>query len=130
MGTKIATVLMGKHKPIFDPASDCGDYVVVINAKHVEVTGRKFEQKIYRRHTGRPGGLKETKFSDLIEKDPTQVIKHAVSGMLPKNRLRDVRIGRLLVFPEGEHPYEQNIMKIYDLKVSPSVEPIFEISKK
>ncbi|PVV03916.1 hypothetical protein BB560_001573, partial [Smittium megazygosporum] len=114
MSSQIANVLMGKHKPIYDPASDCGDYVVVINSKHVEVTGRKREQKVYISHTGRPGGLKVKKFSDLIESNPEFIIKHAVSGMLPKNRLRDVRLKRLLIFPEEDHPYKGNIFKEYD----------------
>ncbi|CAG8450388.1 9275_t:CDS:2 [Diversispora eburnea] len=93
LATKIATTLTGKHKPIYDPASDCGDYVVVINAKEIMVTGKKEEQKVYRSHSGYPG---------------------AVSGMLPKNRLRDVRLERLKIFPDENHPYEANIIKNYD----------------
>ncbi|KAI8063149.1 50S ribosomal protein L13 [Gongronella butleri] len=113
MATGIATTLMGKHKPIYDPASDCGDYVVVINAKDVLVTGKKAEQKLYRHHTGFPGGLKEINFENLMEKDSTQAIRKAVSGMLPKNRLRDVRLERLLIFDDAEHPYDANIFKQY-----------------
>ncbi|KAL1919929.1 mitochondrial 54S ribosomal protein uL13m [Calcarisporiella thermophila] len=114
MSTNIATTLMGKHKPIYDPSSDCGDYVVVINAKDVLVTGRKAEQKLYRHHTGHPGGLKEIPYSRMMEREPEQIIRKAVSGMLPKNRLRDVRLKRLFVFPDDKHPYEQNIIKRYD----------------
>ncbi|CAJ0837555.1 11527_t:CDS:2 [Entrophospora sp. SA101] len=114
MASSIAVTLMGKHKPIYDPASDCGDYVVVINAKHVTVTGKKSDQKIYRHHTGYPGGLKEIPYKDLLRKTPEEIIRKAVSGMLPKNRLRDIRLSRLKVFPESKHSYEKNIIKRYD----------------
>ncbi|PVU92603.1 hypothetical protein BB559_003652 [Furculomyces boomerangus] len=124
MSTQIAKVLIGKHKPIYDPASDCGDYIVVINAKHIEVSGRKYEQKVYRRHTTRPGGLKVTKFSDVMETNPEFVVEHAVSGMLPKNKLRDVRMKRLFVFPEDEHPYKANIFKTYDGSIPLDIKPI------
>ncbi|KAI7864367.1 50S ribosomal protein L13 [Spinellus fusiger] len=111
MATSIATTLMGKHKPIYDPAADCGDYVVVLNAKEVFVSGKKAEQKLYRHHTGHPGGLKAINFNDLQTKDATEPIRKAVSGMLPKNRLREVRMKRLLIFEGAEHPYEANIIK-------------------
>ncbi|KAI9290962.1 50S ribosomal protein L13 [Neoconidiobolus thromboides FSU 785] len=114
MATGIATTLMGKHKPIYDPAADCGDYVVVINAKSVKVTGRKAEQKVYRSHSGFPGGLKEVPYKRMLERKPDEIIRKAVSGMLPKNRLRDYRIGRLLIFPDEDHPYKDNIIKRYD----------------
>ncbi|KAG9304756.1 hypothetical protein G9A89_003930 [Geosiphon pyriformis] len=114
MSTGIAVTLMGKHKPIFDPASDCGDYVVVINAKEVKVTGRKAEQKVYRYHTGYPGGLKEIPYARMMERNPTDIIRRAVSGMLPKNKLRETRLSRLLIFPEDKHPYEGNLIKYYD----------------
>ncbi|CDS08912.1 Putative 50S ribosomal protein L13 [Lichtheimia ramosa] len=115
MATSIATTLMGKHKPIYDPASDCGDYVVVINAKDVLVSGRKAEQKLYRHHTGYPGGLKEITYNDLKAKDPTAAIRKAVSGMLPKNRLRDDRLARLHIFEGEDHPYKENIIKRHGL---------------
>ncbi|KAF9106764.1 54S ribosomal protein L23, mitochondrial [Mortierella sp. AM989] len=114
MSVGIAETLMGKHKPIYDPASDCGDYVVVINAKNVHTTGTKAKSKLYRHHSGYPGGLKEVTFENLMEKDPDAIIRKAVSGMLPKNRLRDPRLARLFVFEGEEHPYEQNIIKRYD----------------
>ncbi|KAI8146726.1 50S ribosomal protein L13 [Fennellomyces sp. T-0311] len=116
MATGIATTLMGKHKPIYDPASDCGDYVVVVNAKEVLVSGRKAEQKLYRHHTGYPGGLKEITFNQLKEKDSTEAIRKAVSGMLPKNRLRDVRLERLYIFDGEDHPYKENIIKRHGLE--------------
>ncbi|CAO3693272.1 unnamed protein product [Rhizopus microsporus] len=102
---------MGKHKPIYNPASDCGDYVVVINAKDVLVSGKKAEQKLYRHHTMYPGGLKEINFKNLQANDPTEPIRKAVSGMLPKNRLRQVRLERLKIFEGSEHPYAANIIK-------------------
>ncbi|KAF9582568.1 54S ribosomal protein L23, mitochondrial [Lunasporangiospora selenospora] len=114
MSSGIAQTLMGKHKPIYDPASDCGDYVVVINAKSVKVTGAKAQDKLYRHHSGYPGGLKEISYDKLMEKDSDAIIRKAVSGMLPKNRLRDPRLGRLFIFEGAEHPYEQNIVKRYD----------------
>ncbi|KAF9391301.1 54S ribosomal protein L23, mitochondrial [Podila verticillata] len=114
MSVGIAETLMGKHKPIYDPASDCGDYVVVINAKAVKTTGTKATDKLYRSHSGYPGGLKETTFENLMAKDPDAIIRKAVSGMLPKNRLREPRLGRLFIFEGEVHPYEQNIVKRYD----------------
>ncbi|KAJ2156361.1 54S ribosomal protein L23, mitochondrial [Coemansia sp. RSA 552] len=117
LGGQIAQTLMGKHKPIYDPSADCGDYVVVVNARHIAVSGRKREQKLYRHHSGYPGGLKEIPFDRLQEKSPEKIIEKAVSGMLPKNRLRKVRLGRLLVYPDGEHPYTDNIIKRYDTKI-------------
>ncbi|KAJ3374783.1 54S ribosomal protein L23, mitochondrial [Allomyces arbusculus] len=115
---EIAKLLMGKHKPIFDPAADCGDYVVVTNAARVRVTGTKAQQKLYRYHTGHPGGLREVPFKDMITKKPTEVIRHAVSGMLPKNRLRDDRLARLLIFPGKDHPYKKNIAKSFMSKTA------------
>ncbi|KAF9941923.1 54S ribosomal protein L23, mitochondrial [Modicella reniformis] len=114
MSTGIAETLMGKHKPIYDPASDCGDYVVVINARSVVTTGTKAKEKLYRHHSGYPGGLKETKYEDLMKKNPDAIVRKAVSGMLPKNRLREPRLARLFVFEGEDHPYKQNIIKRYD----------------
>ncbi|KAG0229902.1 54S ribosomal protein L23, mitochondrial [Actinomortierella wolfii] len=125
MSVGIAETLMGKHKPIYDPAADCGDYVVVINAKDVMVTGTKSKDKLYRHHSGYPGGLKETNFESLMAKDPDAIIRKAVSGMLPKNRLREPRLARLFVFEGESHPYEQNIIKRYDPigKETPLLDP-------
>ncbi|KAM0792896.1 hypothetical protein ACM66B_002657 [Microbotryomycetes sp. NB124-2] len=111
MATRIAIVLMGKHKPVYDQANDCGDYVVVTNARNVKVTGRKAEQKLYRHHTMYPGGLKEITYATMMEKRPEEIIRRAVSGMLPKNRLRDKRLERLFIFPDSENPYEANIIR-------------------
>ena len=109
--TPILTTLF-KFTPFL--IADCGDYVVVINAKAVKTTGTKAQDKLYRSHSGYPGGLKETTFENMMEKDPDAIIRKAVSGMLPKNRLREPRLGRLFVFEGEDHPYEQNIIKRYD----------------
>jgi len=109
LATKVANLLVGKDKPYFVSHLDCGDYVVVINASQVRVSGKKVKQKKYYRHSGYPGGLKEITFSQQMEKDPTKVIRHAVAGMLPKNKLRDKRLARLKIFAKEEHPYKDKI---------------------
>ena len=101
----IADKLMGKSKVTYTPHIDNGDYVVVINAKDVQVTGDKMVQKKYYRHSGYPGGLKELKLEEVIEKDPARVITQAVKGMLPKNKLAADRLRRLRVFPGAEHAH-------------------------
>jgi len=106
MATKIATVLMGKHKPSWQPHSDTGDNVVVIDAGKVVMTGRKEEQKKYYRYSGYPGGLKVETAKDLKERKPADIIFHAVAGMLPKNRLGRVMIRKLFVYPGEKHPHE------------------------
>ncbi len=105
LASRIATILRGKHKPDWTPHIDCGDYVIVINAKDVVVTGRKAEQKVYQRYSGYPDGLKEALFKDMIKKNPNHVIRHAVWGMLPKGRLGRAMFKKLKVFsgPEHEH---------------------------
>ncbi|GAA5913394.1 mitochondrial 54S ribosomal protein uL13m MRPL23 [Sporobolomyces salmoneus] len=116
MATRIAIVLMGKHKPIYDQSNDCGDYVVVKNATKVKVTGKKEDQLIYRHHTMFPGGLKEIPYKTMMERKPEEIIRRAVSGMLPKNRLRQKRLDRLLIFPDNEisSAYEANLLKDYE----------------
>lgn len=104
--TKIAGLLIGKHKPDFSPHLDSGDYVVVTNAAKVKVTGNKTEQKIYRWHTGYPGGFRERPFKNQMKLHPDRIITDAVSKMLPKNKLRPLRLKRLKVFPGQEHPYK------------------------
>jgi large subunit ribosomal protein L13 len=103
--TSIATLLMGKGKPQFTHHIDCGDFVVVINAANIIVTGDKMNKKIYYRHSSYPGGLKETKLADQLEKSPESVIVHAVRGMLPDNKLRDERLKRLKVYSGTEHAH-------------------------
>ena len=101
----IADKLMGKSKVTYTPHIDNGDYVVVINAKHLVVTGDKMVQKKYYRHSGYPGGIKELKLEEIIEKDPSRAIHAAVKGMLPKNKLAAERLKRLRVFDEAEHAH-------------------------
>ena len=103
--TAIATFLMGKGKPYFVRNMDCGDYVVVVNAAEVAVSGKKELKKEYYRYSGYPGGLKKEKLEDLRVRKPEEIIRHAVSGMLPQNRLRDKMLTRLFVFAGEEHTY-------------------------
>ena len=103
---KIAKFLMGKSKPYFVRNLDCGDYVVVINAKEVSMTGKKEERKKYYRHSGFPGGLKVETFRELRARKPEETVRHAVKGMLPQNKLRDKMLKRLLISEGEEHPYK------------------------
>ncbi|EIN11021.1 60S ribosomal protein L23 [Punctularia strigosozonata HHB-11173 SS5] len=112
---RIAHVLMGKHKPIYDPGVDCGDYVVVTNAKKIKVSGLKAEQKVYRHHTMHPGGLKEIPYKAMMDKKPDEIIRRAVAGMLPKNKLRDRRLERLRIFSDEDMgPFKANIIKRWE----------------
>lgn len=104
--TEIAHKLMGKSKPYFVRNLDCGDFVVVINAKHVAVTGKKEKEKMYGNYSGFPGGLKQKALWQMRKEKPTEVIRHAVWGMLPTNKLRDRLVTRLFIYPEGDHPYK------------------------
>ena len=106
MSTGIVKLLMGKHKPNYANHMDMGDYVVVINAAKVELTGKKKEKKVYYKHSGYPGGFKEIKISKLLTENPGRVIELAVSRMLPTNRLRQKRMRRLKVFAENKHSYK------------------------
>lgn len=106
MSTEIANYLRGKNKPIFSPHVDCGDYVIVINTKEVKLTGNKESQKVYYRHSGFPGGLKETPVAKMRAEKPNEIVKKAVAGMLPKNKLRQVYLSKLKLFPGAEHNHE------------------------
>lgn len=106
LATHIADTLRGKNKPDYTPHIDTGDFVVVINAKKIAVTGRKLENKIYYRHTGYPGGLKERTLAEMLERRPEEVIRKAVRGMMPKNRLARAQIKKLKVYAGPEHPHE------------------------
>ena len=109
--TKIANLLMGKSKPYFVRNLDCGDNVVVINAKEVKVTGKKELLKNYYRHSGYPGGFKSERLIDVRARKPELIIIEAVKGMLPQNRLRDTMLKRLFVFPGEEHTYGKKFEK-------------------
>ena len=102
---QIATRLMGKHKPQYSPHLDMGDNIVVVNAARIAVSGNKLEDKKYYRHSGYPGGIKETTLREVMEQRPEQALEHAVRGMLPKNRLNDDRMARLKVYAGAEHPH-------------------------
>lgn len=105
LATQAATLLMGKHKPTFSPNLDTGDFVVIINAEKVQVSGGKEEKKVYYRHSGYPGGLKSVSLEEMMQADPTRVIEKAVKGMLPTNRLRAVRLKKLKVYVGEAHPH-------------------------
>jgi large subunit ribosomal protein L13 len=113
LSAKISSILMGKNKPQYTPHNDLGDYIVVINAEKVKVTGNKDIQKKYYRHSGYPGGLKSSSFSEIIEKNPEEIILKAVKGMLPKNKLSNSMISKLKVYKGENHPHiGQNPHKI------------------
>ncbi len=116
VATKIANLLMGKSKPYFVRNLDCGDYVVVINSKEIKVTGKKETDKNYYRHSGYPHGLRSETLMQLRERRPEEIIRHAVKGMLPQNRLRAAHLKRLLVFPGKDHKYEDKFRPKAELK--------------
>lgn len=113
--SQIASVLRGKHKPNFTPHVDNGDYVIVLNAEKVMLTGKKEEQKLYRHHSGYIGKLKEVPFTKKVEKNPESIIIHAVSGMLPKNKLGRKMIKKLKVYRGEEHPHQAQNPKELEL---------------
>jgi len=115
LATRIATVLKGKHKPIYSPSMDTGDYVIVINAEKIVATGRKLDEKLYYRHTGYPGGLRQINLRDQLAKHPERVISAAVRGMLPHNRLGRAMFKKLKVFAGAEHPHAAHKPKTLEL---------------
>ena len=106
LASEVAQVVRGKHKPIYSPSIDAGDFVIVVNAERIHVTGNKLDDKVYYRHSSYPGGLKEVPLRRMLEKHPTRVIRHAVKGMLPKNRLGRKMLKKLKVYAGPEHPHE------------------------
>jgi large subunit ribosomal protein L13 len=116
LAAQVARMLRGKHKPTYSPSIDTGDYVIVVNAEKIHVTGRKLDQKIYYRYTGYPGGLREVTLRNLLQKHPTRVIEHAVRGMLPKNRLGRRMFKKLKVYAGPEHPHEAQQPESLELK--------------
>lgn len=113
LATQIATLLRGKHKPTYTPSIDGGDFVVVVNAEKVRLTGRKPEQKIYYRHSGYPGGLKETPYRVMLAKHPERIIYQAVKGMVPKNRLGRRLMTKLRIYAGPHHPHAAQQPKVY-----------------
>ena len=106
LATKVADVLRGKNKAIYTPSVDTGDFVIVVNAEKIALTGRKLSDKVYYSHSGFPGGLKEISAEKLLEKKPSDVIKKAVKGMLPKNKLSRHMLKKLKIYAGGDHPHE------------------------
>jgi large subunit ribosomal protein L13 len=105
LATRIATTLRGKHKPEYTPHVDTGDFVIVVNAEKVAVTGNKRADKRYYRHTGYPGGIKERTLQEMLDRRPEEVIRHAVKGMLPRNRLGRKQLTKLKVYAGPDHPH-------------------------
>lgn len=115
LASEIAQVLRGKHKPIYSPHLDCGDFVVVVNAEKVQVTGRKLDQKMYYRHTGYPGGIKSISLRNQLQKHPERVLQAAVRGMLPKNRLGRKMLKKLKVYAGDSHPHQAQQPKVLEV---------------
>jgi large subunit ribosomal protein L13 len=116
VATKAATLLTGKGKPMFTHHIDCGDFVIVINAENLVVTGDKLAQKTYYRHSGYPGNLRAVTLGDKLAKDPTDVLLRAIRGMLPVNKLRDGRLDRLKIYAGVEHKHEAQKPTVISLK--------------
>lgn len=116
LATEIAHRLRGKHKPSYTPHVDTGDYIVVVNAEKVQVTGRKFTDKMYHHHTGYPGGLKSVSFDKLQASHPERIIEGAVKGMLPKGPLGRAMLGKLKVYAGSEHPHAAQQAQILNLQ--------------
>ncbi len=115
VATSAARLLSGKGKPQFSHHIDCGDFVVVINAADLKVTGNKLNDKRYYKHSGFPGGLRTRTLKEQLQLDPTQVITHAVRGMLPDNKLRQARLSRLKVYPSEDHPHAAQMPEPHDV---------------
>ncbi len=127
LASVVATLLRGKHKPDFTPHVDMGDFVVVINAEKVELTGKKWDQKVYYRHSGYPGGLKATPYRVLRQKKPEFTIWKAVKGMLPKNRLSRKQLRHLKIYRGPEHPHEAQRPQPVNIKDVNALKKIFEV---
>ncbi len=122
LASEIAMILRGKNKPIYTPHMDTGDFVIVINAEKVEVTGKKRTQKLYRRHSGRPGGMKTETFAKLQARIPERIVEHAVRGMLPKNSLGRKLFTKLKVYTGPNHPHEAQKPTTLTIKTIPGGE--------
>jgi large subunit ribosomal protein L13 len=116
LATEIARILRGKNKPQYTPHVDTGDFVVVVNAEKVVVTGKKAEQKVYRRHSGYPGGLKETSYERMMERRPTEILRRAVKGMMPKTRLARQQLRKLKIYAGPEHPHAAQSPQQYEVR--------------
>jgi large subunit ribosomal protein L13 len=119
LASEVAMVLRGKNKPTYTPHLDTGDFVIVINAEKIEVTGKKRSQKLYRRHSGRPGGMKTETFNQLQARVPERIIEQAVKGMLPKNTLGRQLFTKLKVYAGSEHPHEAQKPEVLEINTIP-----------
>lgn len=115
LSTEVANILRGKNKPIFTPHIDTGDYVIIVNADKVKVTGKKLDQKIYYRHSEYVGGMKETTLKEMMNKKPEFVVEHAVKGMLPKGPLGRQMLSKLHVYAGAEHPHAAQKPEVYEI---------------
>lgn len=116
VATRAATLLTGKGKPQFTKHIDTGDYVIAINAARLKVTGGKESKKVYYRHSGFPGGIKQRTLGEQMEKDPNEVLQHTIRGMLPVNKLRDARLARLKIYADAEHKHEAQQPEVISIK--------------
>ena len=116
LATEIVRVLRGKNKPHYTPHVDVGDFVVVVNADRVAVTGRKAQQRVYRRHSGYPGGMKETSYEQMLARKPTEVLRKAVYGMMPKTRLARKQFKKLKIYAGPEHPHSAQDPQTLEVK--------------
>lgn len=116
LSSEVAKILRGKNKPTYTPHVDTGDHVIIINAEKVKLTGKKWDQKMYRYHTGHIGGLKEMTYKELLNKKPEEIIMHAVKGMLPKNRLGRQMIKKIRVYKGSEHNHEAQKPEVLEIK--------------
>ena len=116
LASQVALMLRGKHKPTFTPQVDIGDYIIVVNTDKIAMTGRKLDQKIYYHHSGYPGGLKETKYRDLLANKSEFALKKAVRGMLPKGPLGNKMFKKLKVYAGAEHPHAAQQPEVIDMK--------------
>ncbi|MCS6886371.1 MAG: 50S ribosomal protein L13 [Acidobacteriota bacterium] len=106
LASQVARILIGKNKPIYTPFLDIGDHVIVVNAEKVVFTGKKWQDKVYRHHTGWPGGLKEIRACDMLKRHPERIVEYAIKGMLPKTRLGRAMAGKLKVYVGPDHPHQ------------------------
>jgi large subunit ribosomal protein L13 len=116
LASKLATVLRGKHKPSYTPHVDCGDYIIVLNAEKVKLTGNKLTQKVHYTHSGYPGGQKQRTPQQILDKFPTRLVEMAVKGMLPKTKLGNAMIKKLFVYEGGAHPHQAQKPSTLELK--------------
>ena len=115
LAAKVASILRGKDKVIYSPHQDTGDEVIVINSKYVKTTGKKLTQKLYKSYSAYPGGLKQETLESVLSRKPDYVIRHAVRGMLPKNKLGDKLIKKLKVYPDATHPHQAQNPKVLEI---------------